>query len=234
MTTVPYDIEPDTRPAIGLIVLQADETIEDEMRALLPSDIRLLVSRVPSGLSVTPETLSEMAGHLTAAATLFPRGMRFDAFGYACTSGAAEIGRERVAELIRQGACAKRVTDPVTALIAACRDMGVKRIGLVSPYVAEVSDRLIGVLAGEGIEVTARVTFDEAEEARVARISADSVRQAARQVMSQASPEAVFLSCTNLRTATILDDLTAELGCPVMSSNSVLAGHLSAICRPPR
>ena len=229
MTTVPYDLAPDTRPVVGLIVLQADETIEEELPRLLPEGVRCLVSRVPSGTSVTPDTLAEMARHLTGAAALFPAGLTLEAVAYACTSGTAEIGPDRVAELVRKGGEARAVTDPVTALVAACRAQGVARIGLVSPYVASVSDRLVAVLRGHGIEVVERVTFDEAEEAKVARISADSVRQAARHVMDVARPEAVFLSCTNLRTAGFLDALAEEIAAPVMSSNSVLAWDLGRL-----
>ena len=231
MTTIPYDLLPDARPVVGLIVLQADETIEEEMPRLLPEGVRCLVSRVPSGTSVTHDTLAEMARHLTVAAALFPAGLKLDAVAYACTSGSAEIGPDRVAALVRKGVETRAVTDPVTALLAACRAQGIARIGLVSPYVASVSDRLVAVLAENEIEVSARVTFDEAEEAKVARISADSVRQAARHVMDAANPEAVFLSCTNLRTAGFLDALAEEIGTPVMSSNSVLSWDLGRLAR---
>ena len=48
----PRPAEPslDTRPCLGLIVLQVDETIEDDARRLFaPADARLHVTRVPSG-----------------------------------------------------------------------------------------------------------------------------------------------------------------------------------------
>ena len=56
----------------GFIVLQADETLEQDMRRLMPPDMPYLVSRVPSSPTLTRESLREMEGHLTTAASLFP------------------------------------------------------------------------------------------------------------------------------------------------------------------
>ena len=39
--------------------------------------------------------------------------------------------------------------------------------------------------------------------------------------------EAIFLSCTNLRTLDIIAPLESELGIPVLSSNQVLAWHMA-------
>ena len=38
--------------------------------------------------------------------------------------------------------------------------------------------------------------------------------------------DAVFLSCTNLRTLNVIPEIEARIGKPVLSSNQVLAWHL--------
>ena len=234
MEAASYTTEEDERKRLGLIVLQADETIEDEFRHLIPGDVRLMVSRVPSGAEVTSETLAEMAENLTGAARLFPHSVVFDAVGYACTSGTAEIGSSRVARLVSDGVRTASVTTPVDALVAACRASGVRRLNLLSPYVPQVSDRLVSVLGGHGIEIAGRASFNEAEEAAVARISGDSIVQAAEALARSAPADAMFLSCTNLRTAGLLGPLAGRLGCPVWSSNNVLAWHLLHLCHAER
>ena len=73
---------------MGLIVLQSDETIEAEFRAILPqADVATYVSRVPSAAEVTTETLAEMEAELPRAARLLPPTLAFDVVGYGCTSG---------------------------------------------------------------------------------------------------------------------------------------------------
>jgi maleate isomerase len=227
----PYALAPPAAARLGLILLQADETLELEFRRLLPQGAACFVSRVPSGLEVTPDTLAAMEGELAAAAALLPRGAPFDALAYACTSGAARIGPERVVERLREGAEARAATDPVTALVAACRALGLSRVALLSPYIETVSEDLRHVLAACEVETPVFGTFAEAEEARVARIDGLSVIAAATRLVQEARApvDALFLSCTNLRTLDLIAPLEAALGLPVLSSNLVLAWHLLAL-----
>lgn len=229
MTVFPY--EPSTRlpKRLGLVVLQSDETVEDDFRSLLPNGVSLLVSRVPSDANVTTETLSAMKDHLTSAASLFPSGMTFDALGYACTSGTAQIGAAQIEMLIRKGTRAFATTEPVSALVAACRMLNIRRIAFLSPYIESVSERLMDVLRDEGIESPVFGTFAEAEEAKVARIGAPSIIDASCDLMKNAPVDALFLSCTNLRTLSLIPELEETLGCPVLSSNLVLAWHLQRL-----
>ncbi len=224
--TFPFALTQNEPPRIGLIALQSDETIESDFRRLVPADVEFLVSRVPSASHVSQETLAAMEGHLTGAAALFPETLAFDAIGYGCTSGTAQIGAERVTARIRDGATTAHVTNPVTALIAACHHLGLTRIAFLSPYVATVSDHLRATLAEAGVATPVFGSFDVAEEAKVARIAPGSIKDAAEALTAATDAEALFLSCTNLRTLDIIAPLEDTLGRPVLSSNQVLAWHL--------
>ncbi|MEC3862606.1 aspartate/glutamate racemase family protein [Mesobacterium sp. TK19101] len=213
-------------PRLGLIVLQADETIEGDFRRMIPATTEWLVTRVPSGEELTADSIRAMEAHLGAAAGRLPRGGAFDAVAYACTSGAAGIGTARVASMVRDGVNARAVSDPVTALLAACGALGITRLGLLSPYVAEVSDRLRQVLAEAGVETPVFGSFEEEIEARVVRIDAPSICNAAETLAARGGIDALFLSCTNLRTLEVIAPLEARLGLPVLSSNQVLAWHM--------
>ena len=68
-----YDFTTDPHlPAIGLITLQADETIEQDMRRIFDWTTLIYVTRVPSALQVSRDTLQQMAATLPDAAALFP------------------------------------------------------------------------------------------------------------------------------------------------------------------
>ena len=237
METFSYELltEDDRKPALGLIVLQSDETIEQDFRRAFPSDTcDLYVSRVPSGLEVTGDTLAQMAETLPLAAGLFPRSLRLDVVGYGCTSGTSVIGPDRVAELVQAGcpdAYAKpAVTEPLSALIAACRARKIKRLALLSPYIEDVSAALRERLANAGIETPLFGSFDEAEEAKVARIDEASITSAATALCAgNDRVDGMFLSCTNLKAMGVLEPLSESLGVPVMSSNSVLAQQMKVL-----
>jgi len=228
MTRLSYTLDTRNSPQIGLIVLQADLRLERDFRTLLPSQVNCMVSRVPSSAEVSSDSLQAIGPHLTAAAALLPHGAGYDAVAYGCTSGAAQLGPAGVARRVRAGCPTAAVSDPLTALIAACQHLGLRRLALLSPYVAPVSERLRTCLSDAGIETPVFASFEEPSEARVAAISQASTQAGVLQMMAIASApvDGVFLSCTNLATLDIVAPLEAALGLPVMSSNLVLAWHM--------
>jgi len=226
MTRYSYTRAPDGAAPLGMIVLQADETIEGDLRRMIPDGTHLYVSRVPSGADVTPESLRAMAGHLTHAAGLLPQAMPYAAIGYGCTSATAQIGAAQVAELIGAGADTAHVTDPLSALIAACAALNITRLGFLSPYTADVSDKLRSALSDSGIATPAFGSFEEANEANVVRIDRASIIDAACDLAAQGEVQAVFLSCTNLRTLDLIQEVEDRTGLPCLSSNQVLGWHL--------
>jgi maleate isomerase len=231
-TALPYRLTaPIGHDAIlGVIVLQADETVDpDFARLFRTTGTAVYASRVPSGADLTPETLAAMAEALPAAAGLLPPSLDFDVIGYACTSGATVIGRERVARLVRGARPCRHVTDPLTAALAAFRALGIRAPALLSPYVPEVSASLRATLTAEGLTLPVFASFEEREEARVARIDPRSIAEAAIALGRDPAVDAVFLSCTNLRTLDILEEVEAETGKPAISSNQALAWHMACL-----
>lgn len=216
------------RGTLGLIVLQVDETIEQDFRRLFPArDVALHVSRIPSGADLTPGTIAQMEADLPRAAALLPPGAAFDVVGYGCTSGTTVIGAERVATLIRGAARTRAIAEPLTAARAALTALGVGAVAIVSPYIDAVAHPVRAAFEAAGLRVPVTTSFGEETEARVARIDPASVYEAALCVGRRPGVEAVFLSCTNLRTLDIIDDLERTLGRPVVSSNQALAWDMA-------
>ncbi len=220
--------ETDRRPpTMGLVVLQADETIEDEFRGYL-RDRRVVLhhSRIPSAARLTHASLETMAADLAAAVDLFPVGADFDVIGYACTSAAAVIGEGRVAKIIGEVRPGSALSNPTTAAKAALDALGTRRLGLLTPYSADIADELAANFRDAGYGIAAAVSFDEEIEARVARIDPETILKAVVSLTGKAEMDAVFISCTNLRCAEIIAEAERRTGLPVLSSNQVLLWHM--------
>ena len=227
-----YDLGPPIgqKATLGLIVLQSDETIEHDFRRLLPvKDVALYVSRVPSAPDVSRETLARMEAELPGVASLLPPPLSFDVVGYGCTSGSSVIGPDRIADLVGQGCRTSHVTNPLTALVAACQAMDLSRLAFLSPYVEEVSGTLRDALADRAVHTPVFGSFNEAEESKVAKIDGPSIVAAAATLAKDSTTDAVFLSCTNLRTLDVIAEIEAVTGKPVLSSNLVLAWHMARL-----
>ncbi len=232
MTLLSYTLDAANRPpaAMGLIVLQADETIEGDFRTLFrEAAAPLHVSRIPSGLEVTTDTLREMERALPAAAELFPKGCAYGVVGYGCTSASSVIGSETIEKLIRLTCNAAAVTDPLRAASTQAKHLGASRFALLSPYVETVSDSLRAAFAANGVSTDVFGTFGVAEEASVARISEPSIVEAAVKLGRDTAVDAVFLSCTNLRTLNAIPQIQQRIDKPVLSSNLSLAWHMALL-----
>jgi maleate isomerase len=211
---------------IGLLVLESDQTMEAEVRLLtdLP-DVAIYHARLANDVEVTPKTLSKMEAELPVAARLIPQDMGLKAIGYGCTSGATIIGEGRVSQIMNAVHPSVLSTNPLTAAKAALRTLGVRRLGLVTPYAPDVTQAMQTKFDAAGIEVTLVGSFYESDDRVVGRIDEKSILDAALAV-GQGDCDGVFISCTSLRTAGIIEQAEQRLGKPVTASNHALAWHL--------
>ncbi len=208
--------------AFGLIVLQTDETLEPELSGVF-ANRALYHTRIPNAPQVTPETLAAMEADLPRVAAMLPP---VEVIGYGCTSASTVIGADRVAAAIHRTKPGVAVTDPISATIAACAHLGIKRLAFVTPYIAEVSAAMQAKLESTGLTITAFGSFEQIEDAAVARIAEHSTLAAVQQVAAQAKADAVFASCTNLRGFGIIEQAEAATGIPVLTSNLALGWHM--------
>jgi maleate isomerase len=189
----------------------------------------LFVTRIPSGLEVTAKQLSNMEGNIKAAANLLPQSREYSVVGYGCTSASAIIGSEIISDLIKSGCSVKNVTNPLLAATEYAKHLGVTKLALLSPYIEEVNTPLRKAFKNSGLSIEIFGTFGEEKEEKVARISEISTTKAAISLGQNISVEAVFISCTNLRTFGCLDEISKQIDKPVFSSNQSLAWHMKKL-----
>ena len=215
-----------TRANFGVIVLQADETLESEFRRMMPADgVGLYVSRITMEAEVGADTLSRMEGRLPQATDLLPE-ITFDAIGFGCTSAATVIGPARVADAISGTRSGARVTEPLSAIVTGARALGAERLAFVTPYVPEVSSLMRARLVEAGFSISAFASFEESDDRVVARISPASILSAIETVAGEAACDAVVVSCTNLRCLDVIAEAEARTGVPVIASNQAMAWHM--------
>jgi maleate isomerase len=102
----------------------------------------------------------------------------------------------------------------------------VSRLGFVTPYVASVSAAMRRALEEAGLEIASFGSFEEGEEAKVARIDPASIHDAVVATDRAGACDAVFVACTNLRTLGVIGSAEEAIGKPVITSNQALAWHM--------
>ena len=185
-------------------------------------------SRIASADDVTAELLNQMQYNLQSSVGLLPKGIDFDVIGYGCTSASAVIGEQRICALIQQQRPTTQVTNPVSAVKAALRAVDANTIGFVSPYIAEVTASIRQNLTAAGFTIAAMGSFNESADAVVAKMTEQSILNALTTVANDRETpcDAIFVSCTNLRVARIIEQAELALGIPIISSNQALIWHM--------
>ena len=116
--------------------------------------------------------------------------------------------------------------NPISAAVAAFEALALTRIAVVTPYTADVTAPVAQYFEDRGISVSAVGSFLESSDDVVARISTDSIAAGVRQMAAAGDCDGVFISCTSLRTFSVVEALEAEIHMPVVSSNLAITWQL--------
>jgi maleate isomerase len=210
---------------VGLIAVATDHAIESELRQFLPSARAVLyVTRVRLPDRYDLPSLRATADDLAGAAALLVPGSPLDVLAYGCTSATVAIGEAEVFARLRRDRPDIPCTTPITAALAAFARLSAARVALLTPYPRAVHEAIASLLCGRGIAVPDQAHLGIDSDAAISRVTAAQLFEAVRRLDLRAA-DAIFLSCTSLRTAAILDALEAETGRPVIASNQALAWH---------
>ena len=225
---IPFDVDDGIakRAAIGVIVLGSDQTIEHEFRSFLDIEgVAFYESRIRNSSTITPQTLADMEQFIPDCADVILKGMPLDVVAYGCTSASMVIGEARVFERIHEVRPEAKCTTPITAAFAAFDALGAKNLAILTPYRQDVNDQVASYIEDRGFNVVAFGSFNEEDDNRAARITTDSIREAAIELGTNDQVDLVFVSCTNLRIAPVILDIEESTGKPVTSSNHAMAWH---------
>ncbi len=215
-----------TRATIGLVVLSSDQTIEYEYRRLLNlPGVAVYQSRIANANVVSRDNLRAMEAGLTEATRLLLPEVPIDVVGYGCTSASMEIGEERVIGLMKAARPESRCTTPITAARAAFRELGMSRVALLTPYPVEVNDHIRQYLEERNVAVPVMGSFNVDDDRQACRIRPDSIRDAAIEIGRHPGVDGVFVSCTALRVAGVIEEVENTLGKPATASNHAMAWH---------
>lgn len=204
---------------IGLMVPANNTTMEGELLAWLPAGAACRTLRIPrqQGLLTKADLPAYIGQAESLAGTLAEDPV--DLVVYGCTAAGILAGPERDAAIARSlsGIAGAPVVTTASAMVGCLREAGARDIALVTPYSAEVNERLQALLACSGITVRRMSSFEAPNVEELGRIGQDEVAARARETMDEAC-DALFIACSQLPTRAIVGPLEKELRRPVWSS----------------
>ena len=205
---------------IGLMCLSTDPTVERDFRQYLPADkYNLFVNRVEFNPPVTNENLKKIGARLKQSASLIAPDEPLEVITYCCTSCATNLGDQCVIDALGGGRPGVPAINPALSGRTAMKAMGIKSIGLVTPYIQEVSDSVAQYFEDFDIHVAQNYCMGLESDYEISRVSDQTMIDASLQANTD-QVDAIFLSCAALPAVNVIKTIEDKIGKPVVSSNS--------------
>ncbi len=208
---------------IGVLTPQTNTTVEPEMAILLPPGMAMIAARLTSAKSAMNDRLVEYVAGLDATLAQFANAP-LAAIAFACTGSSYLVGTHAEDRAVaRLSARAPFVTAGL-AVCDALRALGATRIGLVSPYPADLTKASAGYWTSRGFSVGRIVTAAPPDGAfhPIYALSADA-GVAALADMEGANIDAIVMLGTGMPSLGPILARPAVDGAPVISCLLALA-----------
>jgi len=180
-------------------------------------------------ISLSTQALGQFDDSKILAAAELLADAKVDVIGWSGTSS-GWLGFDadrRLVERIRERT-GITATTAVLALNELLALRGVKRLALVTPYTADVQQRIVENYRAIGIEVVAERHLGIRVNHDFALVEPQRLLALMREVAA-ARPEAITTFCTNLRAAQLAEAVEAELDIPLLDTVSTTVwGQLRA------
>ncbi|MDX8539784.1 ectoine utilization protein EutA [Mesorhizobium abyssinicae] len=223
----------DARPLekrVGLIILATDHTSEPDFRRMVASErIGVYVARIPYKNPTTPENLRRMQPELEAAAALILPDEPLDAICYSCTSASVVIGDAEIEAAIQAARPGVAVVTPPMAGVRGLKALGARPISILTPYTVETSRPMAAYFAERGFEIVSFTCLGFEDDREMARIPPAALVELAGKA-TDAEADALFVSCTALRSALAVAGMEQAIGRPVVTSNQATAWTCLRLC----
>lgn len=208
---------------IGVLLPPTNAACEAEFPRFIPDGYAVHFNRLSRpGTALSHESLLGMIGSVERAARDIAE-LRPGVILYACMTGTFLAGHARHAEmgdkiLVETGI--PGITT-ATAVLEALRTLGAKRVFMVTPYPKNINEQEIQFLNYHGIDVPTHDSFLHHDSLQnVRKTSTETAALVLKNRHRLNGVDAIFISCTNLKSMDQISRLEAELGRPVISSNS--------------
>ncbi len=228
---IEYD-EPVAQIPIGVVV-PFDFGLDWEYWRYLPDGVSLYFTRTPHLNRGVGIPLARDVGRPSTVGRATKTLLSLDpaAVLYACSSGSFVNGYEGERRL-RDAMLDAGARDAVTAsgaMVTAFQALGIERVAVATPYTRPLTQKLLSFLDEAGFRVPSTHYLGLARN--IASVSKKTICDLVR-ASTHPRAEAVYVSCTALRTYGIVADLEAEIDMPVFTSNQLSLWAALRAARP--
>ena len=206
------------RANLGFIVLSGDLACEHDLFNMTPEGVGISFTRLKTDDFTTNETLAAHVNQLAEAASRIQPDVKPDVISYCCTSGSIVIGEEEVKRQIAIGAPYTKPMSLVTGVVSALNAVQAKKIVIGTPYLDEINAREEEFFLSKGFEILRMEGLNLETGIEFGKVTPDFWNKFSLEIDCE-DADAVFLSCTGIRSLDIIEKVEAQINKPVITSN---------------
>lgn len=140
---------------------------------------------------------------------------------FGCTSAGALRGNEYDAELCRRigDETGAEVVSVIASVRAAIASRDARTVGVLTPYVESLNEKIKASLEADGIEVAGMHGLEITDNFAIASVRPEEIADIAAERLRGPRLDLVFVSCTNFRAMDAIAMIESRLDVPVVTSN---------------
>lgn len=217
---------------IGLLVPSSNTSTELDFAAGLPEGVGVHSARMWM-VDASREAAEALVDHGAPDAARLIGTLDPDVLVFACTAAGAMLGvaaEDRLVERLSALAGGAPVVSTNAAVRAEIAHHGARQIAILTPYLPDITAGIATARQADGLEVVHAAGMGIAVNREIGRVDDERLLAFAEHELADRRFDLLFVSCTNLRTATATPRLERRFGVPVVTSNGAsLAAALRTI-----
>ncbi len=206
------------RARLGFIIMSTDLAAEADFFDMAPEGVAVHITRLATEDYTTNETLSRHIEYMADAAARLQPEAQPDVISYSCTSGSIVIGEDRVMAEIQKGAPWAQPMCLVCGVLDALQELNARKIVVGTPYLDEINTAEAEFLVQKGIEILDIQGLNLSTGIEMGRVTPAFWKEFAVAI-DQPEAEAIFLSCSGIRSLEVAEEIEQITGKPVITSN---------------
>jgi maleate isomerase len=219
------------RHRVGLMIPSSNTMMEADFGGSLSGQATLHTARMYME-DTTAAGENRMLDEFALPAARDLATARPDVVVFGCTSAGALRGNAYDADLCRR--ISELTGVPTVSTIQSVRNAiassGAARVGVITPYVDELNEKIKDSIEADGVEVARIAGMGITENFQIAQVSTAEIVEFGADVLAGVDVDLVFASCTNFAAMSAIPALSQRLGRPVVTSNqAVLAATVDQL-----
>ena len=204
-----------------------------DFKKLAPPGVDAVLAWVPVHKNESTEEMMKLSDHVVEVAGSGVFRRMPDVLLWLCTAGSFLKGAGFDLQLIdgmKKASGVQQATTTSTAIIAAFKELGLKKIAMCTPYPRSANELEKKFIEAHGIELTRCEGFEFVDFNDMQRSKPHDYYEFGKLV-DTADADGVFISCTGIDVLEVIEPLEKALGKPVITSNQASYWHAFKLAR---